>query len=107
MKYMERDMNGATEYLRSKGLCLIPVAQARALFDSISNEGQNPGLGSSRASDSISNESRNAETITSRSGVLGMGAAGSGSDLALKGNKAIKKGKELVPTDKSDEADSL
>lgn len=41
VKFMERDMNGAMEYLQSKGLCLIPVAQV----PTISNEGRNPGLG--------------------------------------------------------------
>ena len=92
MKFMERDMNGATEYLQSKGLCLIPVAQVA----NISNEGGNPrGLGSAGAPDSI--DRRNTETTTSCSGVLGMRSVGSGSDLRSEGNKAIKKGKELVP----------
>eukprot|EP00253_Pinus_taeda_P011183 PITA_11183 len=76
VKFMERDMNGATEYLQSKGLCLIPVAQVA----NISNECGNPrGLGSAGAPDSI--DRRNTETTTRCSGVLGMGSVGSGSDL--------------------------
>ena len=70
---------------------MIPFAQVTT----ISNEGRNPVLGSSRAPDSI--DRRNTETTTSCSGVLGMGSVGSGSDLRSEGNKAIKKGKELVP----------
>eukprot|EP00253_Pinus_taeda_P012415 PITA_12415 len=106
VKFMERDMNGATEYLQSKGLDLIPLAQARALFDSISNEGRNlGGLGSSRSQVSI--DKLNTETNASCSRVLGMGSVGSGSDLSSKGNEVIKKGKGLVPTHESNGVDSV
>eukprot|EP00253_Pinus_taeda_P021170 PITA_21170 len=106
VKFMERDMNGATEYLQSKGLYLIPVPQARDLFDSISNEGRNPGgLGSSRSPVSV--DKLNTKTNTSCSRVLGMGSVGSGSDLSSKGNEAIKKGKGLVPTHESNGVDSV
>eukprot|EP00253_Pinus_taeda_P023979 PITA_23979 len=106
VKFMERDMNGATEYLRSKGLDLIPLAQARALSDSISNEGRNlGGLGSSRSPVSI--DKLNTQTNASCSRVIGMGSVGSGSDLSSKGNEAIKKGKGLVPTHESNGVDSV
>eukprot|EP00253_Pinus_taeda_P023534 PITA_23534 len=106
VKFMERDMNGATEYLQSKGLDLIPLAQARALFDSISNEGRNlGGLGSSRSPVSI--DKLNTQTNTSCSRVFGVGSVGSGSDLSSKGNEAIKKGKGLVPTHESNGVDSV
>lgn len=47
LTYMQRDMRGATEYLQSKGLALIPVEQAT----NISNQARNPGFGFSVATD--------------------------------------------------------
>lgn len=96
-------MNAAMKYLQSKGLSLIPVAQAK----NISNPTRNPQIVPrvpTYVNGPSSSKQPASQTISSLRGVTVIGSAGIGNDLPSRENEVITRGRE-IPTNEPNEAD--